>query len=147
MKRRKSLFTFKSFQDLKALLENKPFSLPEHKQPDSIGYEDKQRPELEEDLFKRAMEGVSPISGDRHVERIFQMELAESSRNREDAEILEKLEGVLMFLTHRNISKAQIIMSIRRLQSVCTAGIIPSRHLLIFMVSLRRMRRKFLRDS
>jgi len=104
MKRRKSSFTFKSFQDLKALLENKPFSLPEHHQPDPIGYEDKQRPELEEDLFKKAMEGVRPISGDKHVERIFQMELAESSRDKEDAEILEKLTDLIKYGRGFNVS-------------------------------------------
>jgi len=97
MKSSKSSFTFKSFQDLKALLENKPFSFPERHQPDHIDYEDKQRPELEEDLFKKAMEGVTPISRDKYVERIFQMELPESSRDKEDAEILEKLADLVKY--------------------------------------------------
>ncbi len=91
MKLRKSSFTFKSFQDLKALLENKPFSFPEHHPSDLIYPEEQQPPELEEELFEKAMEGVTRISRDKYVERIFQMELPESSRDREDAEILEKL--------------------------------------------------------
>ena len=112
MKPRKSSFTSKSFQDLKALLENNPFSLPECNQPDPIGYEDKQPPELEEDLFKKAMEGVRPISGDKYVERIFQIELAESSRDKlaessrdkEDAEILEKLTDLIKYGRGFNVS-------------------------------------------
>jgi len=91
MKSSKSSFTFKSFQDLKALLENKPFSFPKHHHSDLIDPEEQQPPELEEELFEKAMEGVRRISRDKYIERIFQMELPESSRDREDAEILEKL--------------------------------------------------------
>ena len=98
MKPRKSSFTFKSFQDLKALLENKPFSFPDrHHHTDPIGHEEKQHPELEEELFKKAMEGVRPISRDNYVERIFQIELPESSRDKEDAEILEKLTDLVKY--------------------------------------------------
>lgn len=91
MKSSKSSFTFRSFQDLKALLEGKLFSFPERPQSDSINHEEKHNPELEEELFKKAMEGVAPISRDNYVERIFQVELPQSSRDKEDAEILEKL--------------------------------------------------------
>jgi DNA-nicking Smr family endonuclease len=98
MKPRKSSFTFKSFQDLKALLENKPFSFPDrHHHTDPIGHEEKQHPELEEELFKKAMEGVRPIQRDNYVERIFQIELPESSRDKEDAEILEKLTDLVKY--------------------------------------------------
>jgi DNA-nicking Smr family endonuclease len=97
MKSSKSSFTFKSFQDLKALLENKPFSFPECRHADLIDHEEEQRPELEEELYKKAMEGVRPISRDKYVERIFQMELPESSRDKEDAEILEKLADLVKY--------------------------------------------------
>jgi len=97
MKSSKSSFTFKSFQDLKALLENKPFSFPERRHADLIDHEEEQRPELEEELYKKAMEGVRPISRDKYVERIFQMELPESSRDKEDAEILEKLADLVKY--------------------------------------------------
>jgi DNA-nicking Smr family endonuclease len=97
MKSSKSSFTFKSFQDLKALLENKPFSFPERHHADLIDHEEEQRPELEEELYKKAMEGVRPISRDKYVERIFQMELPESSRDKEDAEILEKLADLVKY--------------------------------------------------
>jgi DNA-nicking Smr family endonuclease len=91
MKSSKSSITFKSFQELKALLEGKLFSFPEQPHSDPIGHEEEQNPELEEELFKKAMEGVAPISRDNYVERIFQVELPQSSRDKEDAEILEKL--------------------------------------------------------
>ena len=61
MKSFKSSFTFKSFQDLKALLESKPFSFPEHHHVDLIDPKEEQPPELEEELYKKAMEGVRPI--------------------------------------------------------------------------------------
>jgi DNA-nicking Smr family endonuclease len=95
VKSSKSTFTFKSFEDLKALLENKPLSFPKRRQADPIEPEDRQSPELEEELFKKAMEGVKLISRDKYVERIFQIELPESSRDKEDAEILEKLADLV----------------------------------------------------
>jgi DNA-nicking Smr family endonuclease len=97
MRSRKSSFTFKSFQDLKALLENKPFSFLKPYHPDLIDYEKKQIPELEEELFKKAMEGVTPISRDKYVERIFQLEFPKSSRDKEDAETLEKLTNLVRY--------------------------------------------------
>lgn len=103
MKSSKSSFTFKSFQDLKALLENRPFPLPVYRRVDPIeqihpgepGGEE--CPEMEETLFKKAMEGVRPISRENYIERIFQMEFPESSRDKEDAEILEKLTALVRY--------------------------------------------------
>ncbi len=97
MKSSKSSFTFKSFQDLRALLEGKLSSLPERHHSDLIDHEEKQNPELEEELFKKAMEGVAPISRDKYVERIFQIELPQSSRDKEDAETLEKLTDLVKY--------------------------------------------------
>jgi DNA-nicking Smr family endonuclease len=98
MRSSKSSFTFKSFQELKALLENNPFSFPQHNPVDLINHdEEKQSPELEEELFRKAMEGVTPISRDKYVERIFQIELPQSSRDKEDAEILEKLADLVRY--------------------------------------------------
>jgi DNA-nicking Smr family endonuclease len=97
MKPRKSSFTFKSFQDLKALLENKPFSFPERHHVDHIDRGEKQHPELEEELFKKAMEGVTPVSAGKYIERIFQCELPEGTRDKEDAEVLEKLRNLVKF--------------------------------------------------
>jgi len=95
MKSSKSSFTFKSFEDLKALVKKRPYSFPERRLAVPKEPEDRQSPELEEELFKKAMEGVRLISKDKCVERIFQIELPESSRDREDAEILEKLADLV----------------------------------------------------
>ncbi len=97
MKSSKSSFAFKSFEDLKVLLEKKPFSFPVHRQPGIVKSEEKSNPKLEEELFSKAMEGVRPISRDNLVERIFQIELPESSKRKEDAEILEKLRDLVRY--------------------------------------------------
>lgn len=97
MKSSKPSFTFKSFQDLKALLKDRPFPLPEARRADPIVCEEKQTPEMEENLFEKAMEGVRPISRENCIKRIFQIELPESSRDKEDAEILEKLADLVKY--------------------------------------------------
>jgi DNA-nicking Smr family endonuclease len=95
MKSSKSSFTFKSFEELKALFKNRPLSFPERRCANSLAPEEKQSPEMEEELFKKAMEGVKPISRENYIERIFQIEFPESSRVREDAETLEKLTDLV----------------------------------------------------
>jgi DNA-nicking Smr family endonuclease len=90
MKSSKSSLTFKSFQDLKPLFKNKRFRLPDRHSIHPVSREEEPS-ESEEELFKKAMEGVAPISRDKCVERIFQTGLPESSGHREDAEALEKL--------------------------------------------------------
>lgn len=97
MKSSKPSFTFKSFQDLKALLKDRPFPLPEARRADPIVCEEEQTPEMEENLFEKAMEGVRPISRENCIKRIFQIELPESSRDKEDAEILEKLADLVKY--------------------------------------------------
>lgn len=97
MKSLKSSLTFKSFQDLRVLLENKPFRFPERRHVDLAAPEGKQSPELEEELFEKAMEGVAPISRDNYVGRVFQTEVTESSRNKEDAEIMKKLADLVKY--------------------------------------------------
>ncbi len=97
MKSSRSSFTFKSFQDLRTLLENRPLPFPERRRADPVDREEKQTPEMEEELFKKAMEGVRPISRENCIERIFQIEFPESSRDKEDAEILEKLSDLVKY--------------------------------------------------
>ena len=97
MKSSKSSITFKSFEELKSLLKNRPLSFPERRHTDPVPSEEKQKPEMEEDLFKKAMEGVRPMLRENCIERIFQIEFPESSREREDAEILEKLTDLVKY--------------------------------------------------
>jgi DNA-nicking Smr family endonuclease len=97
LKSSKASLTLKSFQDLRALLKSKPFLLPDRHRAPLMGHEEKRPPELEEELFKKAMEGVAPISRDNCVERIFQTGLPESSSRQEDAETLEKLADLVKY--------------------------------------------------
>ena len=97
MKSFKSSLTVKSFQDLKALVKNKPFPLHERRPTHPMDHEEKQPPELEEELFKKAMKGVAPISRDNCAERIFQTGSSGSSSYREDAETLEKLADLVKY--------------------------------------------------
>jgi DNA-nicking Smr family endonuclease len=104
MKPRKSLLTFKSFQDLRVLLETKSFSLPDRHHSKSLDHENKQNPESGEELFRKAMEGVRPISRDNYVERIFQIELPEGPKNKDDVEILKKLTNLVKYGEGFNVS-------------------------------------------
>jgi DNA-nicking Smr family endonuclease len=97
MKSSKSSHTFKSFQDLKASLKDKPFPLRQRHPTDLMVYDEKQSPDVEEELFKKAMEGVAPISRDNCVERILQAGLPEGSSRQEDAETLEKLTDLVKY--------------------------------------------------
>ncbi len=96
MKPRKPSFTFKSFQELRALLEKQSFP-PQKFNTDFIGHQVGENPEMEERLFKQAMEGVTPISRDKYVERTFQLEFPKSSREKEDAEALERLTALVKY--------------------------------------------------
>jgi DNA-nicking Smr family endonuclease len=98
----KSSLTFKSFEDLKVLLKTK--SLPPRRDKDPGCREIELSPELEEKLFKKAMEGVRPISKDNYVERIFQMEVVESPKNKDEAEALKKLTDLVKYGTGFNVS-------------------------------------------
>jgi len=97
MKSSKYSLTFKSFQDLRASLKNESFPLPKRHRTHLMEHHEKQNPELEEELFKKAMEGVAPILRDNFVEKIFQTGLPESSNRQEDAEILEKLADLVKY--------------------------------------------------
>ena len=106
MKSRKPSITFGSFQDLKLLLRDHSFSLPECPGPVLRNDEDEQSPEHEEDLFSKAMEGVVPISRDNRVERIFQIRPTECSMNGDkgDAEALLELTNLVRYGTGFRVS-------------------------------------------
>jgi DNA-nicking Smr family endonuclease len=97
MKPFKSSLTFKSFRDLKALLKAKPFPALDRRPTPLMDSTEKRHPESEEELFKKAMEDVAPISRDNCVERITQTGSREGFSHREDAEILEKLSDLVKY--------------------------------------------------
>jgi len=104
MKPRKSPLTFKSFQDLKVLLKTKSLSFPDRHGSHLTDHGAKQNSESGEELFRKAMEGVTPISRDNYVERIFQIELPEGSKNKDDVETLKKLANLVKYGEGFNIS-------------------------------------------
>jgi len=97
MKPRKPSLTFKSFQDLKTLVEKESFSFPEHSLPDFGDYEEELAPEVEEELWAKAMEEVTPIERENSYERTCQIRLPENPPNREDAEAISKLKDLLKY--------------------------------------------------
>jgi hypothetical protein len=102
MKSSKSSHSFKSFRDLEVLVKNK--SLPPRREVVPKKVEIVQSPELEEKLFKKAMEGVKPIQKDKYVGRNVHIDLPETTRNREDAETLEKLVNLVRYGTGFTVS-------------------------------------------
>jgi DNA-nicking Smr family endonuclease len=104
MKPKGSSLTTKSFQDLRVLVERKSLSLPDHRRSDIPDHESKSNPHLEEELFEKAMEGVTPITRDNYVERIFQTALPEGPKNGDDVEILRKLRNLVKYGEGFNIS-------------------------------------------
>jgi DNA-nicking Smr family endonuclease len=97
MKPRKSSLSFKSFQELKELLEHTSPSFPARPDPNLTDSKEKLSPELEKELYEKAMEGVTPISRENCVERMFQIELPRHSRISEDMEALEKLRELVKY--------------------------------------------------
>jgi DNA-nicking Smr family endonuclease len=95
MKSRKSLLTYNPFEKIRDLLDVNSISLPENHSVSEENEESKSSPECEEKLFAEAMEGVKPISRENCVERIFQMDLPEGSKEKEDAETLARLTDLV----------------------------------------------------
>jgi DNA-nicking Smr family endonuclease len=103
MKSSKSSLTFKTFQDLRTLLEAKSFSLPDNSHSNVIDCDREMSPELEKELYKKAMEGVTPISRENTIEKFSRVELPIRSREKEDAEILSKLRDLVKYGTGFNV--------------------------------------------
>ena len=97
MKSRKSSLTFHSFQDLKDSVKFEYFCPPNRPVSKPNTDEDTQNPEFEEDLFTKAMEGVTPIPRDNYIERICQLAPPDGFREREDVEILSKLADLVKY--------------------------------------------------
>jgi len=104
MKPRKPSLTCDSFRNLKTLLKSKSISLPDRKPLDVPTQRIEVSPEVEEKLFRKAMEGVKPIPKNKVVGRKIKIELPETTRNREDAEALEKLVNLVRYGTGFTVS-------------------------------------------
>jgi DNA-nicking Smr family endonuclease len=104
MKPRKPSLTCDSFRDLKGLLKSKSISLPDRQPLDVPTQRIEVSPEVEEKLFRKAMKGVKPIPKDKYIGGKIKIELPETSRNREDAEALEKLVNLVRYGTGFTVS-------------------------------------------
>ena len=105
MKSRKSSFTFNSFEDLKVLLEKDAFSFANRPSSHQAHHGNQQNAESGEKLFKKAMEGVRPISRDVRVEKVLQVEPPKSFKNKDDADALKKLRNLVKHGEGFNISE------------------------------------------
>jgi DNA-nicking Smr family endonuclease len=104
MKPRKPSIICNSFEDLKTLLKTQSISLPNRRHSDVPIREIELTPELEEKLFKTAMEGVTPIPKDKYIGKNLQIELPEGFREKEDAEVLRKLTELIRYGTGFRVS-------------------------------------------
>jgi DNA-nicking Smr family endonuclease len=95
MKSRKTSLTLKSFQEMKDLIKTRSIDLPVTPLPIPNVPEAKPEPELDEMLFEKAMEGVTPIARDNCTEKAAEVVFPESSREKEDAEVLERLAELI----------------------------------------------------
>jgi len=102
MKPRKHSFSFKSFQELKGILDTNSF--PDHHPPELKSRKKQLSPESEEELFKKAMEGVKPIYRKECVEKISKIELPEGFKKKEDVETLKKLKDLINYGAGFNVS-------------------------------------------
>jgi DNA-nicking Smr family endonuclease len=91
MKSRKTSLTLKSFQDMRDLIKTRSIDLPVTSASLPKPSETKSVPEPDEKLFEKAMEGVTPIARDNCTEKTVELVFPESSREKEDAEVLERL--------------------------------------------------------
>jgi len=101
MKPRKSSSTLHSFQDLKDLIGVKSRVPPKPQEPKPPVNKKMEDPELRtEDLFAKAMEGVTPIPRDtrgNYVEKAVQVRPPEGPGRKEDAETLSKLTDLIRY--------------------------------------------------
>ena len=97
MKSPKSTLSFKSFEEIKALVTAKSISFPEALPSAREERQEQLSPELEEKLFQEAMTGVAPISRDNCVERGLPTVEPGSPREENDSEPLLKLRDLVEY--------------------------------------------------
>jgi DNA-nicking Smr family endonuclease len=95
MKSRKPAFSFKSFEEIKPLLEAESISFPEVVPPIPGDSPEDLNPETEGKLFQEAMAGVAPISRGKRVKREFPASLPVRIKQESDSEPLLKLRDLV----------------------------------------------------
>lgn len=95
MKFPKPTLCFKSFQEMKALLEAQSISFPESQAPSQEEIPEDHSPEKEEELFKEAMQGVTPIPRGNRVPRPLPAPPRLRFKDQDDSEPLLKLKDLV----------------------------------------------------
>jgi DNA-nicking Smr family endonuclease len=95
MKSRKPTFSFKSFEEIKLLLQVESISFPEVAPPIPGDSQEELNPDIEEKLFQEAMAGVAPISRDKRVPRGVPAALPVRANQESDSEPLLKLRDLV----------------------------------------------------
>jgi DNA-nicking Smr family endonuclease len=95
MKSPKSTLCLKSFEEMKGLLKAKSISFPDASPPLPSAIAEEPEPENEQDLFSRAMEGVTPIPRPNFVARGLHRLPSEKSEDPPEAEPLLKLKDLV----------------------------------------------------
>jgi DNA-nicking Smr family endonuclease len=95
MKSRKPTFSFKSFEEIKLLLQVESISFPEVAPPIPGDSQEELNPDIEEKLFQEAMAGVAPISRDKRVPRGVPPALPVRANQESDSEPLLKLRDLV----------------------------------------------------
>ena len=95
MKSPKSTLCLKSFEEMKGLLKAKSISFPDASPPLPSGIEEEPEPENEQDLFSRAMEGVTRIPRPNFVARGHHRLPSEKSEEPPEAEPLLRLKDLV----------------------------------------------------
>jgi hypothetical protein len=170
MKSPKSTFCFKSFEEMKGILRAQSFSFPEapvlsprenephcpspppSRERASVGaMVPEQGPELEEKIFKEAMEGVAPIPRDIRVERGLPPPRLAPSPPTEETEPLLKLRDLVQHGMGFEVAdtpeyiEGTMYQPPRRSPGACIRGISPSRRTSICTVFMPRTPRKLWR--
>ncbi len=111
MKPRKFSVSCRSFEDLRTLIDEKKLprllslsdSLSKH--PDAVPVDATDaRPELDEELYAKAMEDVIPIERDNYVERVCRAAAPKGFREKEDLAALSKLIDLIKYGKGFNVS-------------------------------------------
>jgi DNA-nicking Smr family endonuclease len=95
MKSRKPTFSFKSFEEIKLLLQVESISFPEVAPPIPGDSQEELNPDIDEKLFQEAMAGVAPISRDKRVPRGVPAALPIRANQESDSEPLLKLRDLV----------------------------------------------------
>ncbi len=97
MKSKRPPLTIKSFKELREILDREPH-LFRYKNKTNIKYQkDQQDPKADEEIFRKAMEGVKPINGEKRIEGFRRITSPPEFKERDEAEALKMLEDLVNY--------------------------------------------------